>query len=47
LPYSAIDRAERISAELAGTGRFADIRPISQPGRKAIELRMRVVQPAA
>jgi hypothetical protein len=45
LPYAAIDRAERISAELAGTGRFADVRPITQPGRKAIELRMRVVQP--
>lgn len=47
LPYAAIDKVERISAELAGTGRFADVRPITQPGRKAIELRMRVVEPAA
>jgi hypothetical protein len=46
LPYAAIGKAERISAELAGTGRFTDVRPITQPGRKAIELRMRVVAAA-
>lgn len=44
LPYAAIGKAERISAELAGTGRFTDVRPITQPGRKAIELRMKVVE---
>lgn len=47
LPYAAIGKAERISAELAGTGRFTDVRPITQPGRKAIELRMKVIEPSA
>lgn len=43
LPYAAIDKAERLTAELAGTGRFTDIRPITQAGRKSIQLRMTVV----
>lgn len=42
LPYSAIDKAERMTAELAGTGRFSDIRPVTLPGRKALQLRMTV-----
>jgi hypothetical protein len=49
LPYSAIGKVERLSAELAATGAFTEIRPVTQAGRKAVELRLtpRDATPAA
>ena len=40
LPYAAIGKVEGLSNELAATGAFSEIRPVTQAGRKAVELHL-------
>jgi hypothetical protein len=40
LPYAAITQTEQLARELAATGVFAEVRPTTQAGRKALELRL-------